>query len=386
VAQWAPFSAVVAVLTVLLLVLSRQSQAFIHAHAERDEHDDSPNNDPTQDRPPREDATPATQAEANSTNGTGQSPASGTGPERVETGEAPTEAGQERAESGPERVETGEAPTEAGQERAESGPERAETGEAPTEAGQERAESGPERVETGEAPTEAGQERAESGPEPAGATQEPAEVGQELDLTSTMLLANVASTQALFAGVVLAAAWYFSIPAEAFGVTAGSLAGGPLGVGVGFGFGLALWLANELSTTAADAVGAAYDETVRSLLAPDSARGWVGLLVVVLPLIAVAEELLFRAALIGVPAAGFGVSPWLLAVVASLAFALGHGAQGRVGIVVTGVLGLALATGYILTDSLLVVVVAHYVINAMEFLLHEFLDVEPLPSLATPSG
>ena len=199
-------------------------------------------------------------------------------------------------------------------------------------------------------------------------------------------VANVASTQAVFAGVVLAAVWYFSIPATALGVTAEPLAGGLPGVGVGLGFGLALWLANELSTTAADAVGAAYDETVRELLAPESARGWVGLLVVVLPLIAAAEELLFRAALVGVPAAGFGVSPWLLAVVASLAFALGHGAQGTVGIVVTGVLGFALAAGFVLTDSLLVVVVAHYVLNVMEFLVHEFLDVESLPLLAPSSG
>ena len=193
-----------------------------------------------------------------------------------------------------------------------------------------------------------------------------------VELTSAAMLVNVASTQALFAGVVLSAAWYFSVPPAAFGVGTDPL----VGVGLGTGFGLVLWLGNELSSTVADAVGAAYDETVRGLLAPESTRGWVALLVVVLPVIAFAEELLFRAALIGVPAAGFGLSPWPLAVVASLAFALGHGAQGRVGVVVTGALGLALATGYILTGSLLVVVVAHYLINVAEFLIHEFLGVE----------
>ncbi|MEF8814925.1 MAG: CPBP family intramembrane glutamic endopeptidase, partial [Halovenus sp.] len=93
----------------------------------------------------------------------------------------------------------------------------------------------------------------------------------------------------------------------------------------------------------------------------------------VLPLVALSEELLFRAALIGVPAAGYGLSPWLLAVVSSLAFAFAHGAQGRVGIVVTGSLGFVLAGGYILSGSLLLVVVAHYVINAVEFLVHELL-------------
>ncbi len=47
-----------------------------------------------------------------------------------------------------------------------------------------------------------------------------------------------------------------------------------------------------------------------------------------------------------------------MAIVASVAFALGHGAQGRMGIVVTGTLGLALAGLFIATNSLLAVVVA----------------------------
>ena len=76
------------------------------------------------------------------------------------------------------------------------------------------------------------------------------------------------------------------------------------------------------------------------------------------------------------PAAGYGVSPWLLAVVASAAFALGHGAQGRVGVVVTGALGFVLAAGYVVSGSLLLVVVAHYVINALEFLVHEGLGID----------
>jgi len=276
VAQWAPFLAVVAALTVLLLVLSRQSQALIREFDEQDEHNvDSPGSD------------------ADATAGSGRNMSPETGDDTV----------------------------------------------------------GPQTK------------------------QEPAQAGQELELTSTVMLVNVASTQALFAGAVLVAVWYFSIPAAALGVTAGPLTGGLPGVGVGLGFGLALWLANELSTAVADAVGAAYDETVRELLAPDAVGGWVGLLVVVLPLIAAAEELLFRAALIGVPAAGFDVSPWLLAVLASLAFALGHGAQGRVGIVVTGALGAALGALFVLTNSLLAVVVAHYLVNALELCVHEGLGV-----------
>lgn len=47
------------------------------------------------------------------------------------------------------------------------------------------------------------------------------------------------------------------------------------------------------------------------------------------------------------------------------------GAQGRLGIIVTGLLGFVLAAAFVLTESLLVVVVAHYLVNALEFAGHE---------------
>ncbi|PSP86736.1 CPBP family intramembrane metalloprotease [Halobacteriales archaeon QS_4_66_20] len=203
------------------------------------------------------------------------------------------------------------------------------------------------------------------------------ETGPEFELTTGMLLANVAVTQGIVALVVVVAAWYFAIPAEALAIDPAGNALFPA-IGLGAAFGVVLWVGNELSTALADAVGAAYDEAVRQLLAPDSAGSWAVLLGVVLPIIAVSEELLFRAALIGVPAAGYGVSPWLLAVVASAAFALGHGAQGRVGVVVTGALGFVLAAGYVVSGSLLLVVIAHYVINALEFLVHEGLGIDDI--------
>jgi len=214
-----------------------------------------------------------------------------------------------------------------------------------------------------------------TGRAPAGLSDEPTIEGVEL--TTSALLANVSVTQGAVTAILVGAAWFFAIPAWAFGVTATPASTGLPAIALGTGFGVVLWLGNELSTKLADAVGAAYDERMRELLAPDSTAGWVILLGVVLPIIAAAEELLFRAALIGVPAAGVGVSPWLLAVVSSLAFALGHGAQGRVGIVVTGALGFVLAAGYIVSGSLLVVIVAHYVVNALEFVVHELFDWQP---------
>ena len=112
------------------------------------------------------------------------------------------------------------------------------------------------------------------------------------------------------------------------------------------------------------------------MLAPGDVRGWLVLLGGTLRVIAVVEEFLFRAAIIGVPAAAFGVSPWALAVLSSAVFAVGHGAQGRVGVAVTGGLGFVLAAGYVLSGSLLLVVVAHYLVNALEFVVHEGVGAE----------
>jgi len=197
-----------------------------------------------------------------------------------------------------------------------------------------------------------------------------------VDLSTGTLLVNVALTQGVFGAILLAAAWYTQVPVSAFGVTADPLSTGLPAVVVGGVLGVALYAVNELGAASADAMGVEYDERLRSMLAPDSAGGWIVLLVLVLPLIAGIEEFIFRAAAIGATATGLGVSPWLLAVISSLAFALGHGAQGRVGVVVTGSLGFVLAAAFILTGSFLVVFVAHYLVNALEFVVHELLGID----------
>jgi membrane protease YdiL (CAAX protease family) len=136
-----------------------------------------------------------------------------------------------------------------------------------------------------------------------------------------------------------------------------------------------LYAANEAGAWVAERAGIDADESLRELLAPETVGGWLLLLGVVLPLVALVEEFLFRAALVGALAAGFSVSPWLLAVLSSVAFGVGHGLQGPGGVVVTGALGFVLAAAFVLTGSLWVVVVAHYLVNALEFLVHEALDV-----------
>jgi len=195
-----------------------------------------------------------------------------------------------------------------------------------------------------------------------------------IDSMSTgALLLNVAFSQGVFGGLVLLGAWYTEIPLAALGVpnipTLGTLA-------LGVGLGVALYAGNELAAAGANALGFSPPEELRTSLAPDSVAGWALLLCAILPAIAFVEELLFRAALIGALSAGFAVSPWALAVVSSIAFALGHGAQGSLGVVVTGSLGLVLAAAFVLTGSLFVVVLAHYLVNALEFVVHEGLGIE----------
>jgi membrane protease YdiL (CAAX protease family) len=188
-----------------------------------------------------------------------------------------------------------------------------------------------------------------------------------------MLLANVALSQGLFAVLLIAGAWYTAVPPAALGVALSD----PLkALAVGVVVGLVLYAANAAGAASASALGYDYDEQLRELLTPETTIGWIVLLCAVLPIIAVFEELLFRAALIGALSTGFGISPWFLAGGSSAAFAFGHGAQGRLGILVTGLLGFVLAIVFIHTNSLLAVVVAHYLVNALEFVISGALGIE----------
>ncbi|WP_435363154.1 CPBP family intramembrane glutamic endopeptidase [Haloarchaeobius sp. DYHT-AS-18] len=194
------------------------------------------------------------------------------------------------------------------------------------------------------------------------------------ELSTGLLLANVALTQGLFLAILVGAAVLANVPPAALGLA--GIHFGPVPLVAGIGLGIALYAANQVGSSVSARFGIETGEELRALLAPDTPKGWVVLLVGVLPLVAVFEEFMFRAVLVGALAVGFGVSPWLLAVVSSLAFAVGHGVQGPAGVAITGTLGFVLAAAFILTGSLLAVVVAHYLVNALEFVVHEGLGVE----------
>lgn len=191
-------------------------------------------------------------------------------------------------------------------------------------------------------------------------------------LSTSALLLNVAVSQGVFGGLVLVGAWYTEIPPTALGVSDIEIGTLALGAGVG----ITLYAGNAFAAAGADAFGFSPPDDLRATLAPNSVGGWVLLLCLILPVIAFVEELLFRAALVGALSTGFAVSPWALVICSSVAFALGHGAQGSVGMLVTGSLGFILAAVFVLTGSLLVVVVAHYLVNALEFVIHEGLGVD----------
>lgn len=188
------------------------------------------------------------------------------------------------------------------------------------------------------------------------------------------LYTNVVLSQVIVVGLLIGLIWLASMPSTAFGIGDHGLTGG-LQIGLGIVLGVLLYLANEASVTLFDRLGVEYSEDLRSALAPEGPLGWGLLLVVVLPVIAAAEELVFRAAMIGGLAAGFDISPLLLVILSSIAFALGHGMQGTGGVLVTGGLGLVLGGAFVLSGSLLLVIVAHYVVNVLEFVVHEGLGM-----------
>lgn len=195
-----------------------------------------------------------------------------------------------------------------------------------------------------------------------------------LGLTRRGLYLNATASQVLM-GVVLVAGLVLS------GVGPGDLGIGdpsPATAGVGVGLGLVLAAANLLLQRLLAVIDVDVDDRFRRLLTPTTGRDWGWLFVVVLPVVATVEELLFRGVLVGATAAAFGVTPWLLVVVSAAVFAVGHGLQGAGGQLGAGLLGVALGVAYVVTDSLVVVIVAHYLLNAVEFLRYRPGSREPL--------
>lgn len=108
-----------------------------------------------------------------------------------------------------------------------------------------------------------------------------------------------------------------------------------------------------------------YSPQVMKSVTPKNQREWLLILIPLLLAVAI-EELLFRGLLIG----GFSlvVNPWVMAVASSIIFGIMHSPQGLLGIVLTATVGFIFATVFILTNSLVVVIAAHYTVNFLQIL------------------
>jgi membrane protease YdiL (CAAX protease family) len=179
-----------------------------------------------------------------------------------------------------------------------------------------------------------------------------------------VLYANVVGTQAVILGLLAVAAWFARIPPAVFGAQSARDV-----VLFGLVSGLLLAAGSAIATRVLARAGVPPTAALREALAPRRPGETVALYGLVLPAVAVGEEALFRGALIGAVLAGVDVSPWVPVLASSALFGYAHSAQGRFGVVATGLLGVALGWAFVLSESLLAVVVAHYVVNAVEFAL-----------------
>lgn len=159
---------------------------------------------------------------------------------------------------------------------------------------------------------------------------------------------------------------------------------GPEALALGLGLGVALYLFTELLIPAVNVLGLSYEPEYGEI-APSSSGGWLVFLSVELPVISLREELIYRVALVGVAATLLGLSPWLLAAVSTAVFGGIH-FTGDGGVVIAAILGGCLAVAFVLTNSLLAVVVAHTIVNGAEFIVHDGLDADPGRRLFGSSG
>ncbi|MGM0371558.1 MAG: CPBP family intramembrane glutamic endopeptidase [Halobacteriota archaeon] len=174
------------------------------------------------------------------------------------------------------------------------------------------------------------------------------------------LYANLVATQAILLGAVWLLLAWTGVPVETLGVT-----DRPTILAL-----VLLTVALVALNEGASQLAVGTENPLRALLTPDRPLEWLVLAGVVLPVIAISEEVLFRGVLIAGLTAGTELPPVLLIVGSSLGFGLAHTAQGRIGMVVASALGVALGVAFWLSGSLWLVIVAHYLVDLVEFLRH----------------
>lgn len=140
-------------------------------------------------------------------------------------------------------------------------------------------------------------------------------------------------------------------------------------VGGGVALGVGLSLGGGLLTVLLDRFGLYHGTpALTERLMPESRRETLVHFLVLLPAIALAEELWFRALLVGIGHGAFGAPLWLVVPFSAVVFGMLHREQGRTAVLTTGLSGSAFALAFVATGSLLVPIIAHYVLNVVTFL------------------
>ncbi len=177
------------------------------------------------------------------------------------------------------------------------------------------------------------------------------------------LYLNVAVSHGLVLGLIGLLVWWTAIPVGTLGlrsipdpVPIALVAGGLIGF-------------NELAERVARRLDLP-ENPLRALLTPETGSQWITLAGLVLPLIAVTEEVLFRGVLIGAIHTGTSISAPVLLVGSSVLFGAAHTAQGRMGVGIASVLGLLLGGVFLWSESLWLVIGAHYLVDLVEFARH----------------
>lgn len=139
-------------------------------------------------------------------------------------------------------------------------------------------------------------------------------------------------------------------------------------IGVGIALGVALYLLNAVLGLVLRRSGLWHgSDAYVSQLSPTGAREWAVHLGVVLPAVALVEEVWMRGVLVMVVNGATGIPFWALVPFSAVVFGMPHRQQGRSAVLLTALDGAVLGSALVVTESLLLVVVAHYVLNVVVF-------------------
>lgn len=205
-----------------------------------------------------------------------------------------------------------------------------------------------------------------------------AEASPLAQISRSALYLNVAVSHGLVLGLIGLVIWWTDVGLKPLGVE--TLPAWTWLVGVAG----TLIVLNEFADRVASTIGTA-ENPLRELLTPATGPEWVVLLGVLLPMIAVTEELLFRGVLIGAFTVGTPIPPEFLIVGSAILFGGAHTAQGWLGIGIATLLGVALGAAYVWTGSLWLVIGAHYVVDLVEFVRHAPGETKPTKSEPGPN-